>query len=320
MMKQLSTILVAVALTSPPTIAHAWLINKGGGSSAYVGPGDVGGANAKLWCGVRAYSNAKAVALANALQLRRASDSTTQDIKVKLNGDLDVANAASFCSGTSCTVTKCYDQSPGGLNGGGVADFSAPGGSNEPAFVFGCNGTRPCIRFTTAGTTCLSTPSPLTTIASPQTYNSIVRLTTDNTGGVLIQGNSGSNPWTQITAANFIRGRAVIGTGISVAVTDGVWQFWSTVFDGASGLIRLNGNETTGDTGSSSTSTANYTIGAAATCSSNATFDFVEGGVWAGAMSAGDRGTLEANEMAYYPDAARFGHPTGGPVWPLGNQ
>ena len=71
-------------------------------------------------------------------QVRRASDQTTQDIGV-LNpgGYADAATQDSFCSGTDCTISIIYDQSPNGnhltksppggwLNNGGLeADATA---------------------------------------------------------------------------------------------------------------------------------------------------------------------------------------------------
>ncbi len=51
----------------------------------------------------------------NALQAKRDSDSTTQNIGFALNV-LDTAALATFCSGTTCHVSIWYDQSGGGNN------------------------------------------------------------------------------------------------------------------------------------------------------------------------------------------------------------
>jgi len=46
-------------------------------------------------------------------QVRRASDGTTADIGLlAAGGDVDASQQASFCAGTTCTVTILYDQSP----------------------------------------------------------------------------------------------------------------------------------------------------------------------------------------------------------------
>ena len=46
-------------------------------------------------------------------QLRRASDKTTKDVAVaSAGGFVDIAVQTSFCSGTTCTISIIYDQSP----------------------------------------------------------------------------------------------------------------------------------------------------------------------------------------------------------------
>ena len=52
----------------------------------------------------------------NAIQVRRASDSTTQDIGFDANGDLDTSALATFCAGTDGYVATWYDQSGNGNN------------------------------------------------------------------------------------------------------------------------------------------------------------------------------------------------------------
>jgi hypothetical protein len=60
-------------------------------------------------------------------QVQRASDGTTANIGLlAAGGDVNASEQDSFCSGTSCTITEIYDQSPEGNNltvapGGGAA-------------------------------------------------------------------------------------------------------------------------------------------------------------------------------------------------------
>jgi hypothetical protein len=60
-------------------------------------------------------------------QVQRASDGTTANIGLLVaGGDVNASEQDSFCSGTSCTITEIYDQSPEGNNltvasGGGAA-------------------------------------------------------------------------------------------------------------------------------------------------------------------------------------------------------
>ena len=90
--------------------------------------GSAGGAQSgSLPCDIYAAANNKCVAAhstiralfgsfsGNLYQVKRASDSTTKDIPVLTPGGF--ANAAtqdSFCTGTTCTITKVYDQSGNG--------------------------------------------------------------------------------------------------------------------------------------------------------------------------------------------------------------
>ena len=96
-----------------------------GGASASGGTTAVGGATASGPCDfyqsgntpcVAAHSTVRALYGAysgNLYQVRRASNNTTKDIGVLAPGD--VANSAAqdtFCAGTTCTISKIYDQSP----------------------------------------------------------------------------------------------------------------------------------------------------------------------------------------------------------------
>lgn len=64
-----------------------------------------------------------------ALQVRRSSDSTTQDIGFASN-NLDTASLATFCSGVTCTVTTWYDQS------GNAVPANTGNVSQEPRIYF----------------------------------------------------------------------------------------------------------------------------------------------------------------------------------------
>ena len=62
-------------------------------------------------------------------QVKRVSDNTTQDIGLlSAGGDVNAGEQDSFCAGTTCTVTKIYDQSP---NGNNLTVFTAGGGANH---------------------------------------------------------------------------------------------------------------------------------------------------------------------------------------------
>jgi len=86
----------------------------GGGAPSATGPCDLYAA-ANTPC-VAAHSTVRALygAYQGALyQLRRTSDKTTKDVPViSAGGFADISVQDSFCSGTSCTISILYDQSP----------------------------------------------------------------------------------------------------------------------------------------------------------------------------------------------------------------
>lgn len=105
-----------------------------------------------LTSGIKAaYSTRKLLSsyAGNAMQIERASDSTTQNIGFVSN-TLDTGSINTFCSGTTCTVTIWYDQSGSGYN-------LAPPGTNVPVIyqsgaIVTINSTRPAISFASATT------------------------------------------------------------------------------------------------------------------------------------------------------------------------
>jgi hypothetical protein len=102
-------------------------------------PGDIAQAAGTPLVAAHAASRALYAAYSGKLfQVRRPSDSKTQDISVASAGglvDLDALNT--FCSGTTCTVTKLYDQS------GNANDLSQATVANQPTVGFwtAANGT-----------------------------------------------------------------------------------------------------------------------------------------------------------------------------------
>ena len=67
----------------------------------YTGPGDIV-ASATAWYGLRGYNAAYATGSNKSINVRRASDNTTQDILILSNGNLDIASANTF-AGTDAT-------------------------------------------------------------------------------------------------------------------------------------------------------------------------------------------------------------------------
>jgi len=103
-----------------------------GGVSTAGLPGDVAAtAGTPL---VAAHSLTRALFAAyngNLFQVRRASDSKTQDIGVaSVGGQVDLTTLNTFCTGTTCSVSKLYDQAGNGN------DLSQAAAANQPAVQF----------------------------------------------------------------------------------------------------------------------------------------------------------------------------------------
>jgi non-reducing end alpha-L-arabinofuranosidase len=130
----------------------------GGGSTAATGGttgagGTTGGSTGKAPCDIYAAANSKCVAAHSTVralfgsytgklyQVKRASDSKTQDISVGADGFADSAAQDTFCTGTTCVITFVYDQSGNGNDVeaetadskvGGNKGQSASNASQEP--------------------------------------------------------------------------------------------------------------------------------------------------------------------------------------------
>lgn len=89
---------------------------SGGATAVVTGPCDIYAAG-NTPC-VAAHSTVRALYgsySGNLYQVRRASDNATRDIGVLTKGGLaDAATQDTFCSGTTCTISVIYDQSPKG--------------------------------------------------------------------------------------------------------------------------------------------------------------------------------------------------------------
>jgi hypothetical protein len=125
-MKWLALFLALIASPCWAQSSQMLLLGAGGGLT-YTGPGDiVSGATA--WYGLRAYNAAYATGSNNAVNVRRASDNTTQNIVILSNGQLDIATATTF-AGVDQTATCSTSGSSTTLSCTGA---SATPNSSEP--------------------------------------------------------------------------------------------------------------------------------------------------------------------------------------------
>lgn len=193
-------------------------------SPTYQGPGDIF-SGASAWYGLRAYSAAAAAAGQKAINIRRTSDSTTSDIRVLSNGNLDVATATTFCNATTCFVVTAYDQS------GNARDATQATTTAQPQLVFNCLGTRPCMTFVTASSQVLASStaniSALYSIASvairTANFTAFGGILADNAGNGLAFNNAASSIWEE----------QGVGAHVDNGVTDSAWHSIIAVFDAA---------------------------------------------------------------------------------------
>jgi hypothetical protein len=104
----------------------------GGATGSAELPGDVASAAGTPL--VAAHSMTRALFAAyngNLFQARRASDGKTQDIGVtSMGGQADLTTLNTFCTGTTCSVSKLYDQAGNGN------DLSQAAAASQPAIQF----------------------------------------------------------------------------------------------------------------------------------------------------------------------------------------
>lgn len=132
-----------------------WKASAGGG---YTGPGDVV-SGAKAWWGPQAYNGSYATALGKMFNIRRASDSTTQDINSLSTGILNVASYNTFVgtdATASCTIAVTAATCTGASATIHVNDVVSGTGITNPCTVTVTNGstTATLVVAGTASTSC----------------------------------------------------------------------------------------------------------------------------------------------------------------------
>ncbi len=132
--------LVALLLLCASAQAQDYPIIGGGvlaPAATYSGPGNVV-SGATAWYGLRAYNAAYAVAGSNAINVRRASDNSTENIAVLSTGALNISAANTF-AGTdataSCTFATTTATCTGASSTPHVGSTITGSGVTEPCYV-----------------------------------------------------------------------------------------------------------------------------------------------------------------------------------------
>jgi len=174
------------------------------------------------------------------IKLRRASDSTTQDINFLgftgfSGAPLDVAAAASFCAATTCTIDTWYDQS------GLARHLTQATAGLQPQYVANCIGAQPCLEVTAAGQYLGSASQ---TPVMPTTFGAVANRVSGSGGCSWgIEAGTADQGW---GAFGFAADNWQLRAAFVASAADNAWHAGLAVLAGAASLIRIDATETTG--------------------------------------------------------------------------
>jgi len=269
-------------------IVVAVVPTPGGGSctGGYQGVADIASTSLVSYYALRGVSCAYSTGANNAIQIQRASDNTTANIKILASGALDVATASTFCAATTCGIKTFYDQvGSNNLTQSTLADMEA--------LSFSCIGSLPC--WTSNGSQWAEGGTG--TLAQPLTVISVLNISSsagDWVFGVNTIFATGNNTTTFQGFAGSIGG--VSGVSLSA------WHNTLVAFlnNGAADYYVDNLDNLNVITGSNSLPSP-YDIGGLATGgASGATFKMTELGLSSIAVTAGTYASVCAQQAAYW--------------------
>lgn len=268
---------------------------RSGGGAAVLpnGPGDI--VPMTMYWGLRAYNKTKCTGSVPAVRLRRVLDSVEADIPIGTDCDLNTPSAVTHCAGTTCTAAIVYDQVGGNACSGASCNCVQTTPANQLAFVFSCQGGKPCLQSTTATLQC----GPATNFAPATGTMSLhyVGQRSSGTGGTtgVSAGPGGSRIVGVAAAANWQLASSA-GT-ITRAAADGAWHVAAGVVAGASSSLSVDGGTTTGSVTPFATAVAPFGFRGAATTPQIS----MEGGIVDNAiLSAGQISSLNTNARSWW--------------------
>ena len=255
------------------------------GGATYSGPGDVV-SGATAFYGLRGYNAAYSTGLNNAINIRRTSDSTTSNIVILANGNLDVATATTFCAATTCFVVTIFDQA-------GAHNLTQATTSAQPALTFNCLGALPCLTYTAASNQVLA--GTFITIAQPYTYSAVAERTGAANFGSIFSASTvaqlGHN-----NAANQVFMFA--GSTVTAAASDNALHAIQAVFNNASSTLNVDGTLSGSLAAGASSIVTPMNLGGTSGNFLNGLF--TEGAVYSSGLSSGNQTTLCHNQRLYW--------------------
>lgn len=175
-----------------------------------------------------------------AIQIRRNSDQGLLDIGFVgfvpgLGSPLDVAAAQAHCAATTCSVRSWYDQTNQGFT------ISSGTAANQPLLTFNCIGVLPCLEISTASTSHTLVDGNITPATGIVSLSAVARRMVGTNVCVFIKQTPGNR--LGATSANNWGGP---GSTPVTPAADGVWHAATSVINGASSVIDMDGVRTTG--------------------------------------------------------------------------
>jgi hypothetical protein len=281
---------VALCTASQATTMLLTGAGKASGAAAYQGPGDLSIGTFSTFWSCRAFSLAKAGT--KAYQLKRASDSTTQDINSLGSGLCDTTSPATFCNATTCTVTIWYDQTGNNACAGSTAcDLAAS--TPAPAWTASSLNSSPCI--TGSGTVGEQLWSSSTlTLNQPFSLFAVIKRTNTSTFQPIIAFNTNNITFFFANTSPTNSVNVTAGTNLAANATDNVFHADIAVVNNTSGAIVIDGSATAGTVGAANISAQTITL-IADSAGSKFVGNICEAGIISAALNSTQYGSLNTN-------------------------
>jgi hypothetical protein len=202
-------------------------------AGTYSGIGDLGLATPASYYGMRAY-NAAAIGVKSIVDIKRASDGTTQTFGATSDGTLDVASIATFLASTTGRIMKWYDQ----IGSNHLIPFTGLDGVPFAANPSGIGSGRVSAQFSDADGNYFMTTSGVTT--TEPFFVSAVAQRTSGTTFVNLIGVAGAAPG--LLFSNAADSMAIFGGSVpTFTVADGSFHAIGALFDNTSSQGFVNG-------------------------------------------------------------------------------
>ncbi len=258
------------------------------GAAVYAGPGDLGFLNTAGYL-MRAWSAATkgnvAINVCNVSDVVCAdmsTDATTGALVVTTIGGSD-------CSSVTCTIKKWYNQ----LGTSHVGDLVQNTIANRATLNTNCISSKPCAAFVRA--TDMSYTATTDGVLVASTLSAVAMRTSDTT----LFHEFWVAPGFELLFVNAVNKVGVYGGSVVQATgNDSVWHAIQGI-PGGSGVVNVDGAESTGSTGGGLTCTG-YTLGHFCTGPDPLGGNLTEALVFGTTMSGGQRTSICQNQQAFY--------------------